>query len=435
MSKPENLLAVIHLSATAVYVVVGDVISVNDIRIKGVGKASNEDFQQGQINSFDRLKNAIRKAITDAEEMANCRIHSAWLTLSTPELKSYNVSGTVELDTLNGDEAIEIRHIVHALTKAKEGVLQNTHYVMHHCQQGILLDNQTKMVDDAIGMHAKKVNVMYHLMMMPVVSRQNIQKLIQSCDVSIDHVLFDAVSTAEYGLRQEDRQQGVCLIDIGASTTSVCVYRENKLIFTCCIEEGGHKVTMDISAELGITMAAAEKLKIEKGTVDIQSADPSRFFTLSNKDTSEELLFNPLELAKVIEARYIELYRIIFQKLYDEGLMDYLKGGVVLAGGGSQVAGMLSFSKRLLNMPVHYTTPHEAIAAYDCFESNDKKYKELNGWVNNRSLQTAFGALLYSQSEQFKHSEKSSPEALEVNKLTKLHSWKQSLSNFFKNIL
>ncbi|WP_019671734.1 cell division protein FtsA [Psychrobacter lutiphocae] len=437
MSKSENLLAVIHLSATAVYVVVGDVVAVNDIRIKGVGRVSNEDFQQGQIKHFDRLKSAIRQAITEAEEMANCRIHSAWLTLSTPELKSYNVSGVVELDPLNDEDTVEIRHIVNALTKAKEGVLQSTHYLMHHCQQGILLDDQANMVDDAIGMHACKVNVMYHLMMMPVASRQNIQKLIQACDVSIDHVLFDAVSIAEYGLSKEDRQQGVCLIDIGASTTSVCIYCDNKLVFTYCIEEGGHKVTMDISAELGITMAAAEKLKIEQGTVDVNSADPGRFFTAPNTGTDEDegVTLSPLELAQIIEARYIELYRIIFQKLSDEGLMDYLQGGVILAGGGSQISGMISFSKRLLNMPVHFITPHAAITAYNYFDENDDKFKALNRWVANRSLQTSFGALLYSQSEQFKYSEKGSPEALEANKLSMFQAWRLKISNFFNNIL
>ena len=180
-----------------------------------------EDFQQGQIKHFDRLKSSIRQAIIQAEEMANCRIHSVWLTLSTPELLSHNGFGAVDVE----QGVVETQHIVKALSLAKSSVLPNTHYLMHHCQQGIFLDNQEQRVDDAIGMYANKVTVMYHLMMMPVASRQNIQKLIQACDISIDHMLFDAVSSAEYSLMPEEREQGVCLIDIGASSTSVCVYR------------------------------------------------------------------------------------------------------------------------------------------------------------------------------------------------------------------
>ncbi|AWT48553.1 cell division protein FtsA [Psychrobacter sp. YP14] len=432
MSKSENLLAVIHLSATAVYVVVGNVISAKEIRIKGVGEVFTNDFQQGQITHFDRLKSSIRQAIIQAEEMANCRIHSVWLTLSTPELLSHNGFGVVDLDS----GVVETQHIVNALTLAKASVLPNTHYLMHYCQQGIFLENQEKMVDDAIGMYANKVTVMYHLMMMPVSSRQNIQKLIQACDVSIDHMLFDAVSSAEYGLMPDEREQGVCLIDIGASTTSICVYRENKLIFTHCIADGGNNVTMDISAELNITMMEAERLKIEKGTVDTRDIDPSRFETFARVGSmNDEVTVNILQLAQIIEARYIELYKALFQKLSDAGLLDYLQRGVVLTGGGSQVKGMVRFSKRLLEMPVVLTTPHEAISAYNYFDSHDEKFKELNARVEQRSLQTAFGALLYSQSEQFKHSERSSPEALEVDKPNSFSRIRHSLNNFFKNLI
>lgn len=427
MSKSENLLAVIHLSATAVYVVVGDIVAVNDIRIKGVGEVKTEDFQQGQIRNFDRLKSLIREAINQAEEMANCRIHSVWLTLSTPELTSTNGFGTVDLT----EGTVETQHIVNALTIAKTNSQPNTHYLMHHCQQGIFIDDKDQMVDDAIGMHANKLTVMYHLMMMPVASRQNIQKLIQACDVSIDHMLFDAVSSAEYSLLPEEREQGVCLIDIGASTTSVCIYRENKLIFTHCIPDGGAKVTMDISAELGLTMMEAERLKIQKGTVDTRSVDPSRFETFQRIGKAEDKPISILQLAQIIEARYIELYRVLFQELSDAGLMDYIQRGVVLTGGGSQVKDMVRFSKRLLGMPVMSTTQHEAISAYDCFD-DDEKFKELNRRVTQRELQTAFGALLYSQSDQFKHSEKSSPDALKVSKIAK---FKHSLNNFLKNII
>lgn len=426
MSKSENLLVVIHLSATAVYVVVGDVCAADKIRIKGVGEVKTEAFQQGQIKHFDRLKSNIKQAILDAEEMANCRIHSVWLTLATPELVSTNAHGTVKVT----DGIVETRDIVSALSNAKQGSLANTHYLMHHCQQGIFVDTQEQMIDDAISLHANELTVAYHLMMMPAASRNNIQKLIQACDVSVDHMLFDAVSTAEYSLMPNEREEGVCLIDIGASTTSICVYKENKLIFTHCIAEGGTKVTMDISAERNITMAEAEKLKLEHGTVDVRGIDPSRFEVISRPGADDEITINLLELAQIIEARYVEIYRQLFQELADNGLIEYIKS-VVLAGGGSQIEGMVPFSKRFLNLPILMTNSHAAIEAYDDFDSDDK-IRESHRRVRQRVLQTAYGALLYSQSEQFRNSEKSSDEALNVSKLVQI---KNSLSSFLKNII
>ena len=426
MKTLENLV-VIHLSATAVYVVIGQVKASDDIRILGVGEVKNEDFQYGSIKHWDRLKSAIRQAIIEAEEMANCRVHSVWLTLSTPELLSKNSYGSVDVDS----GTVETRHIVQALSTAKDKDMPPSHYLMHHCQQGIFVDEQEEMVDDAIDMLANKLTVMYHLMMMPVASRQNIQKLIQACDVSIDHILFDAVSSAEYALITEEREQGVCFIDIGASTTSVCVYRENRLVLTYCVSEGGNKATMDISADLGISMIEAEALKKRHGTVDVTSIDASQFVTVPRIGMTDEITVNVLQLAQIIEARYIDILRAVFQELSDAGLMDFVPRGVVLAGGGSQIKGMIPFAKRFLGMPVYLTNANKAITAYNGFD-DEQKFSYLSSRVQDRVLQTAFGALLYSQSEQFRHSEKSSPEALKVSRMSKM---KHGLQNILQRLL
>ncbi|WP_131667788.1 cell division protein FtsA [Psychrobacter pygoscelis] len=426
MKKTENLV-VIHLSASAVYAVIGQVVSASDIRIMGVGQIANNDFFQGQIKHWERLKSAIRQAIQDAEDMANCRVHSVWLTLSTPELVSKNSAGNVVIE----EERVQTKDIVRALSLAKSKDMPNNYYLMHHCQQGIYVDDQENMVDDVIGMYANNISVMYHLMMMPVASRQNIQKLLQECDVSIDHMLFDAVSSAEYSLMREEREQGVCLIDIGASTTSVCVYKENKLIFTGCVPQGSLMVTMDISADMNISMIEAEKLKKRHGTVDVNSIDPSQFVLVKPQGSTDEITVNMHNLAEIIAARYIEIFKAVFGQVVDAGLFDYLDRGVVLSGGGSTIKGIIPFAKKLLNMPVFLTNPHTAITAYHHGE-DDEAFKRLSSQVNARVFQTAFGALLYSQSEQFRYSEKSSPDALAQNKVTGLM---QRLNQVLKRLL
>lgn len=412
MKQPENLV-VIHLSASAVYAVIGQIVTAEDIRIMGIGQVKNSDFYQGQITHRERLKSAIKQAIQEAEDMANCRVHSVWLTLSTPELVSKNSFG----DVLIEDDQVQTKDIVRALSLAKAQDLPSDYYLMHYSQQGIQVNTQEAMVDDAIGMYADKISVMYHLMMMPVSSRQNIQRLLQECDVSVDHMIFDAVSSAEYGLMPDERKQGVCLIDIGASTTSVCVYKENKLIFTCCVREGSHDVTMDISADMGISMAEAESLKKRHGTVDVSTIDPGQFITIKRQGLSDEVTINVHELAEIIEARYIEIFTAAFQQLSDANLLDFLDRGIVLSGGGSLVKGMVPFAKRLLNHPVFLTNTHPAISAYNHLDESDS-FKVLSSQVNESAYQTAFGALIYSQSEQFRHSEKSSPEALKHNKVS-----------------
>lgn len=409
MKNTENLV-VVHLSATAVYVVIGSVVSAKDIRIMGVGQVKNSDFYQGQIKHRERLQGAIKQAIQEAEDMANCRVHSVWLTLATPELTSKNSMGQVAVE----EQVVRAQDMVQALADAKTKDLPSDYYLMHCCQQGIYIDNQESMVDDAIEMIAKNITVLYHMMMMPVASRQNIQKLLQSCDVGIDHIVFDAVTSAEYSLMADERQQGVCLIDIGASTSSICVYKENKLLFTHCVPNGSHEVTMDISADMGISMIEAEKLKKSHGTVDINSIDPSAFFIFKPQGSADEINVNYYNLACIIEARYIQIFTEIVRHLHQADLLSYIDRGMVLTGGGSSIKGMVPFTKKLLKMPIMLTNTHPAISAYNHFD-NEASFKQLSLQVNDRAYQTAFGTLLYSQSDQFRHSEQSEPEAIKQN--------------------
>ena len=161
MKNNENLV-VVHLSATAVYVVIGNVVSAKDIRILGVGKVKNSDFYQGQIKHRERLQGAIKQAIQEAEDTANCRVHSVWLTLATPELSSKNSAGEVKVE----DEVVRAKDMVQALANAKSRDLSSDYYLMHCCQQGIYVDEQDFMVDDVIEMMAHNITVMYHMMMM-----------------------------------------------------------------------------------------------------------------------------------------------------------------------------------------------------------------------------------------------------------------------------
>ncbi len=411
MKNTENLV-VVHLSATAVYAVIGSVVSAKDIRIMGVGQVKNNDFYQGQIKHRERLQSAIKQAIQEAEDTANCRVHSVWLTLATPELLSTNSAGQVEVE----DDVVRAQDMVQALSNAKSQDLPSNYYLMHCCQQGIYIDEQETMIDDAIEMMAHKITVMYHMMMMPVASRQNIQKLLQSCDVGIDHIVFDAVTSAEYSLIAEEREHGVCLIDIGASTTSICVYKENKLIFTHCVASGSHEVTIDISADIGISMIEAEKLKKSHGSVDVNSVDPSAFFIFRPQGLSDEININVYNLARIIEARYISIFTEVARQLHEADLIGYIERGIVLTGGGSTIKGMVPFAKRLLKMPVVLTNTHPAISAYSHFD-NDEAFKQLNMQINDRAYHTAFGTLLYSQSEQFRHSEQSASEAVQQSRV------------------
>ena len=156
MKNPE-IIVVIHLTASAIHTVIGQIYSPSDIRIIGLGSAKNYDFSQGTIRHRERLKSAIKKSMQDAEDMANCRINSVWLSFSTPDLLSVNSGGEVKVV----NERVQAKDIVAALTQAKTKHVPDDMYLMHYVQQGIALDGGSDMVDDAIGMQANELMVLY----------------------------------------------------------------------------------------------------------------------------------------------------------------------------------------------------------------------------------------------------------------------------------
>lgn len=420
--KNPDLIVVIHLTASAVHTVIGQVHDAQDIRILGLASAKNHDFSQGTIRHRERLKAAIRKSMQEAEDMANCRINSVWLSFSTPDLQSVNSAGEVKI----ASELVQAKDVVAALTQAKTKHVPDDMYLMHYTQQGIALDGSDEMVDDAIGMQANDLMVLYHLMMMPVRGRQNLQQLLQECDVSIDQMLFDAVSSAEYGLLPEEKYHGVCLIDIGSSTTSICVYREDKLVFTHCFAEGGHHATLDISLVLDVTIAEAEAMKKSHANVDRNGIDATQFISVRRSQYNDEKTINMQQLLEVTEARYLRILNQIKGELDNAGLSEFLQQGYVITGGGAEMRGLLPLAKKVFANKVHKVNQHSAITAHTPYGEDDEKLRNIATLIGQRKYQTAFGALLYSQSDAFMHSEKSSPNALKTAPL------RQKLQNFGK---
>lgn len=424
MKKPDTLV-VIHLTATAIHTVIGQVYSASDIRIIGIGSVKSYDFYQGTIRHRERLKSAIKQSMQEAEDMSNCRINSVWLSFATPDLQSLNSVGEVAIH----HDTIQAKDVVTALTQVKQQHVRDDMYLMHYTQQGIALDDDDQMINDAIGMQAKRMTVLYHLMMMPVRGRQNLQQLLQECDVKIDQILFDAVSSAEYCLLVDEKYHGVCLIDIGYASTSVCVYREHKLVYTHCFAEGGHDATLDISMLLDVTIAEAELIKKNQANVDRHGIDASAFFTVKRTQFDDEKAINMQQLHNIVHARYAKLLGDIKRSLDDAGLSDFLQQGYVLTGGGSDMRGLLPLAKQVFANKVHKANTNSAISPYAPFSDSDEKLRDLVTLIEQRKFQTAFGTLLYSQSEDFLHSEKASPDAL---KQPALQRHMQQMGNFLR---
>lgn len=344
---------------------------------------------------------AIRQSIREAEEMANVRVMTAMMCFTSPELFSDN--GTGEVYVLG--ETIGNHHMARALANAKKRFIPDKYYLAQFVPQMIWLDDEYYTVKNAIGMtNITKLSANYHLMSMPVQSLNNLYAVFKDCDVLVDGIIFDMVAGAYHSLMADEKQRGVLFVDIGAKSTSVCLYKDNTLIFTTCIAMGGDDVTMDIAAELSLPLAEAERLKHYYASLQLKEEDKQSFIDI--KIDEQAGVVHRYRLLQITKARYDLIFGKLSELLAEQGLSKaFFEAGVVLAGEAVQIRGMVPYLKRHWGVPVHLANANPAIGVATR-RLNDDQLLQLSAELKRRTLQTALGAMLYHIDDEFRHQER-----------------------------
>lgn len=408
MKQHSQIRAVIHLSSTAVHTAVGYFDDHHKkTKIMAVGIANTDAFFGGQIINRQHLLSAIHRSVRDAMDMAGLELFDVGLSFANAKITSFNA---VQDAYVMGDgthhpagQLISDEDIRTTLERAKLALIGKQQSALQLCVQFVSLDGK-QLVEDAVGMRANQISIGYHMMGVPTTYYEQMVDLLHSNNLEVYPTLFDGVVSAEYALTDEEKERGVCFIDIGAGTTSVCLYNKGILLHSQCIEVGGQLVDMDIASELRISLLEAESLKKQHGSAFAQNRPKGEFITLK-KRSGGELTVNVYELASIIEARYQELLNQIFQEIADAGLADFMEAGVVLAGGASQMTDLPTFIKQTFNVHVRTMTVNKNVEV--CVKHlSDDNIKLLRSHLKDTKLHSVIGALMYQFSDQHQQDER-----------------------------
>lgn len=408
MKQHSQIRAVIHLSSTAVYTAVGYFDDHHKkTKIMAVGIANTDAFFGGQIINRQHLLSAIHRSVRDAMDMAGLELFDVGLSFANAGMKSFNA---VEDAYVMGDgthhpagQLISSEDIRSALERTKFALTGKHQSALQLCVQFVSLDGK-QLVEDAVGMRANQISIGYHMMSVPTVYYEHMVDLLHSSNLEVYPTLFDGVASAEYTLTDEEKEQGVCFIDIGAGTTSVCLYNKGILLYSQCIDVGGQLVDMDIASELRISVLEAESLKKQHGSAFAHNRPKGEFITLK-KRSGGELTVNVYELASIIEARYQELLGRVFGGIAEAGLSDFMESGVVLAGGASQMTDLPTLIKQTFNVNVRTITVNKSVDV--CVKHlSDDNIKLLRNHLKDAKLHSVIGALMYQFSERYRQDER-----------------------------
>ena len=232
---------------------------------------------------------------------------------------------------------------------------------------------------------------------------QNLDRALKGANIGVEKMVVSNLATAEASLLKDEKEYGVCLVDIGAGTTSIAVYLDGRLALAHTLQRGGEHVTRDIAAVLQTTTEEAERIKLLYGCVDMKVVKPDHMIQIQGIDGPQTI--SRIELAEIIIARYEEIFAQIRQELEKSGAIHGLYHGVVLAGDASQIEGMISLVRRMLGVSAHLGNHPSQVYAEEPHQAA----------LRRSQYATASGLLLYSQNyTQDTILEHEDPETLSV---------------------
>lgn len=385
MSEAVPSVVAIDIGTHKVSVLIGKVHAQDKIEVVGMAYARNRGMNKGKIISLEKVVSAIKNAVQEAEDMAECRVHSAWIAIPSTELRSFYASGRTPI--LNHDQTITTSELVRALELAKASHVTADYYLASAVPLGFAVDDNDEWVQNPIGLSAHSVTGHYQLMMLPISTMQNLDKALKNAGIGVEKMVISTLATSEASLLKDEKEYGVCLIDIGAGTTNIAVYFGGHLAFACTLQLGGEHVTRDIAAVLQTTTDEAERLKNLHGCVDHNVIKPDHMIQVQGIDGPQTI--SRIELADIIVARYEDIFDRILENLERNGVLDGLHHGVVLTGDAAQIEGAVNLARRKLGVSAHLGNPPLQVYGKD----------ELLPALRRSLYTTASGLLMFSQSE------------------------------------
>lgn len=375
--KTEKSLVVgLDVGTSKIVAIVGESQPDGSVEVIGIGSHPSTGLRRGVVVDMASTEHAIQRAVEEAELMAGCEIHSVFAGISGSHIRSLNSDGTVAIK----DKEVSEGDVERVLEAARAVPVAADQKILHVLPQEYVIDNQDG-IRQPIGMAGVRLEAHVHVVTAALSATQNISKCVARCGLAVDELIMQPLAASYAVLTEDEKDLGVCLVDIGAGTTDIAVFTDGAIRHTACIPIAGDQVTNDIAVALRTPTQHAEDIKIKYACALVQLArnDESIQVPSVGDRTSRQLARQTL--AQVVEARYRELFTLIQAELQRSGFENMIAAGLVMTGGASRIEGAEELAEELFHMPVRLATPGYVTG--------------LSEVVNNANHATGVGLLLY----------------------------------------
>ncbi len=355
MKDNKNLIVGLDIGTSKVVAVVAEVAPDGRIEIVGMGSHDSRGLKKGVVVNIEATVNAIQRALEEAELMADCKIQTVFTGIAGSHIRSFNSTGMVAVK----DKEVTPIDVDRAIETARAMPIPTDQQVLHILTQEFIVDGQDG-VKEPIGMSGVRLEVKVHIVTGAVTAAQNIVKCVRRCGLEVNDLILQPLASSLAVLTEDEKELGVCLVDIGGGTTDIAVFREGAIRHTAVVPIAGDQITNDIAMALRTPTAEAEELKITYGCALRQLADPAHMIEVPGVGDRPPRQLSRQTLAEVIEPRVEELYSMVQKVLKDSGYEELLSSGIVLTGGSSVMQGMVELGEEIFHMPVRLGVPRYA---------------------------------------------------------------------------
>lgn len=351
-AEQANMIVGLDIGTSKVVAIVGKRAVDGTIEVVGIGSHPSRGLKRGVVVNIETTVQAIQRAVEEAELMAGCRIHSVYAGIAGSHIRSMNSHGIVAIR----DREVMQADIDRVVDAAKAVAIPADQKVLHILPQEFAIDNQEG-IKEPLGMSGVRLEARVHLVTCAVNASQNIEKCVRRCNLEVDDIILEQLASSYAVLTDDERDLGVCVVDIGGGTTDIAVFTGGAIRHTAVIPIAGDQVTNDIAMALRTPTQNAEELKIKYACALTQLAGANEMIKVPAVGDRPPRDLSRQALAEVVEPRYEELFTLIQSELRRSGYEELIPAGVVLTGGTSQMEGVVELAEEVFHMPVRLAVP------------------------------------------------------------------------------
>lgn len=366
----------LDIGTSKVVAIVGELGGDGEIEVVGIGSNPSRGLKKGVVVNIESTVQSIQRAVDEAEQMAGCQIHSIYTGIAGSHIRSLNSHGVTAIK----NKEVAVEDVERVIDAAKAVAIPADQKILHILPQEFIIDNQEG-IHEPVGMSGVRLEAKVHMVTGAVSAAQNIIKCVRRCGLEVDDVILQQLASSRAVLTEDEKELGVCLVDIGGGTTDIAVFINGSISHSAVIPIAGDQVTNDIAVALRTPTQHAEEIKVKYACCLTQLANADETIEVPSVGERAPRRLSRQMLAEVVEPRYEELFTLVQAELQRSGYENLIAAGIVLTGGSAKMEGAVELAEEVFHMPVRQGVPQYVTGLPDV--------------VRNPIYSTAVGLLLF----------------------------------------